>query len=271
MGKRMSTQAWRDILMRHRNAGLLVHRGDEVGPAPWPAIVEREVWEKVRRKLERDEPGEPSVRRWLGHGIYLCGRCGAPIMTGASGHKVGDRRVRGYRCSAQAHLSRAAEPLDQYIGDVIIARLSRADAAQLLQPVTTGTIDVKAARARVRTLRATVQEMAGDRATGLITREEHLRGRDTAQAEIAKLEHALTSTITSSPTAKLIAAEDVAVAWDEAGLGVRRAVIREIMTVTIMPARPGRLPKGVALDESAIQIEWVPSPRRTMGAPYRPE
>jgi len=270
MGKRMSTQAWRQILMRPRNAGILAHNSDEIGPAPWPPIVEREVWESVREKLERDEPGEASVRRWFGHGIYLCGRCGAPMMTGASGHRVGAHRVRAYRCSAEAHLSRAAAALDAYIEDIVIARLSRPDAASLLQPLTSGAdaIDVKATRQRVRALRETVRELASDRALGLITREEHLRGRDTAQAEITKLERALTSTITSSPTAKLIAAEDVAAAWDELGLGVHRAVIREIMTVTVNPARRGRLPKGVTLDESAIQIDWVSSPRRPMGVPH---
>lgn len=270
MGKEMSRQAWRGILMRARNCGLLIHNGEIVGGAPWPAIVDRDTWEAVKAKLtDRYVQQEPSVRRWYGTNIYLCARCGAPMTSGMSNPKR-YKNTGAYRCSAQTHLHRAAQPLDDYVEDVMIARLSRPDAALLLRRTDSG-IDVDALRGRVRNLRQIITEMTTDRALGRITQEEHLQGRDVAAREIGELEQKIAATMSSSPAARLIGADDVAAAWDAMALGVKRAVIRDVMTVTVHPTRRGRLPKGVRLDEDAIQIDWVPSPRRKSGVPHRPD
>jgi site-specific DNA recombinase len=44
-GKRWSQAHLRSMLMRARLAGLRDHRGEIIGPAAWPAILERETWE----------------------------------------------------------------------------------------------------------------------------------------------------------------------------------------------------------------------------------
>lgn len=265
MGNPMGAQSWRRILRNPRIAGLMTYHDEIVGDAPWPPLVDRDAWEAVKRKL----PGksEPLVRKWLGSGIYLCGRCGAPMMIGTSSQRRNGKNIPTYRCSVKSHLQRQAVPIDEYIADVVVARLTRADASQLLRPADP-TIDVDALRARARQLRQIVAEMTTDRALGRITQEEHLRGRDIAMTEVDDIERRVAATMSASPAARLIEAKDVADAWDRLTLGPRRAVIRDMMTVTILPPRRGRTPKNFVLDESTIRIEWVPSPRRKTGVPH---
>src|SRR5215204_2848057 len=61
-------------------------------------------------------------------GVALCGVCDGPI------HAGGGAPGRGvYRCaSTQGHFSRKRQPVDDFVSEVMIARLSRPDAATLL-------------------------------------------------------------------------------------------------------------------------------------------
>jgi hypothetical protein len=74
-----SAETLREVLLRPRNAGLLVYRGKVVEgvQAPWEPIVDPEVFEAVRLLLtepaRRTGPG--AAPRWLGYGIYRCGVC----------------------------------------------------------------------------------------------------------------------------------------------------------------------------------------------------
>jgi len=70
----------RKLLARPRNAGLMEHRGEVIGPAEWPAIIEEELWRAVRA-LVSDESRRTTTgnaRRWLGGGLYRCGVWGGP-------------------------------------------------------------------------------------------------------------------------------------------------------------------------------------------------
>ena len=164
-GARWSTRTIRDILLRRRNVGLVVHRGEvlEGLSAPWEPILSRDVWDAVRALLtdpsRRTSPG--NTPRWLGSGLYRCGHpdcidADPPVtmrvgVTGGRGH-----RQPSYGCSVHRHLTRAAHTLDDYVGRVLVHRLERPDAADLLvvpdHGVDTGALarDAAALRTRIR-------------------------------------------------------------------------------------------------------------------------
>jgi DNA invertase Pin-like site-specific DNA recombinase len=99
----------RGILLRPRNAGIAVYRGEEVGQAGeagWPAILDESGYRAVVSRLtdpaRRSTPG--NTPRWLGSLIYRCGvdGCGGVMYVSTSG----GRRNPSYRCREKAHLTR---------------------------------------------------------------------------------------------------------------------------------------------------------------------
>ena len=128
--------AWRHDNVRHvllnpRYAGLRQYRGEVVGQAGWPALVDEDTYRATVSLLE-----DPSRRRGGAHGatglltgVALCGVCGSGVHLGRS-----RRGQRIYRCRASyGHVSRQAEVVEDYVGQVVVARLSRPDAYQLLR------------------------------------------------------------------------------------------------------------------------------------------
>lgn len=93
---RWSTKTLHDQLSSGRIAGLRVHRGEIVGPAAWPAILDRETWDDVVATLHARgaQRSRPQLKRWL-NGLLFCGLCGH--------HLTGNSTVNGdkyrYWCS----------------------------------------------------------------------------------------------------------------------------------------------------------------------------
>jgi len=82
---RWSTKTLNDQLRSPRIAGLRVHRGEVVGPAAWPAILDRETWDAVVATLHSRASGKsrPQLKRWL-NGLLFCGLCGYPLTGNSS-------------------------------------------------------------------------------------------------------------------------------------------------------------------------------------------
>lgn len=248
--------SWRQVLLRPRNAGLIAYRGEIVGPAPWPAIVPRDIWTRFVHALESNPRRRPSraPRSRLGSGLYICGRCGATLTLSMA------RTTHIYRCSYLAHLSRNVRDLDEYVTTVLLARLSRPDAATLLRPPAADEteVDIAATYAEIDAIHARVQEMARDRALGLITRDEQISARDAAQTEIARLTRLVESARTAdSPAVELITADDILTTWEGMSLSRQRSILSSVMTVVAHPIGRGRRYRG--MDRPDIQIEWRPT------------
>ena len=84
-GGHWGSQTLKRILQSARIAGLRDHRGEVVAPAVWPAILDREVWEKVRVAVEENStragrPGGVAARTHLLTGLLRCGRCGGRMV-----------------------------------------------------------------------------------------------------------------------------------------------------------------------------------------------
>src|SRR3712207_4035020 len=88
-------QMVRNVVLRERNAGLRVHRGEVVGKGAWEPVLERERWEQLRAVLT-DPSRKTSTGTAAAHllsGIARCGVCGAGLRT------TYRRDVPSYRCS----------------------------------------------------------------------------------------------------------------------------------------------------------------------------
>lgn len=219
--------AARAVLVNPRYAGLRAVRGQIVGPGQWPAIVDEPLWRAVGGIL-----ADPSrrvtpytERRYLLSGIAACGVCGEPI--GAGGTRVGHR---AYRCKTGNHLVRNAEPIDNLIRDVVLGRLARPDAVDLIAQ---DRPDVTGLATEATALRARRDQLAEDYGAGLVTRSQLLAGTRQIEARLADIEARLADAAQTTVLAAFADRGDVRAIWDMLDLEQRRAVIETLMTVIL--------------------------------------
>ena len=231
------------MLRRPRNAGLSVYRGEVVGSARWPAILAEDTWRGVVAVLDdparRTTPGRPP--RWLLSGLAVCGVCGAPVV---SKPRVRPRMVI-YTCSAKAHLTRPAEAVDAFVTAVICERLSRPDARDLLIPPD-ATQDTTALHLADSALASRLVELGRLYGDGMIDAPQLQAATASIRAQRERVTAQLAATSRGSVLAGVIddmaKAPDPAAVWAGLDLSRRRAILRELITVTILPAPKGRPP-----------------------------
>jgi len=267
---RRGTARWnrasiRSILLNPRIAGLSVYHGEIVGQGQWEPLVSEETWRAVRRILEDPSRKPPRGVRTLLGGLACCS-CGNVVAGGPShtGHRVyrGSMPTRD-RSWPGTHVARQAGPVEDFITRLVVGRLSRADAADLVA-VLEGGPDVAALREEAAAIRRNLEEMAADRALGLITRPQLLAATGRANLRldeiVAELEHAARENV----LAPLVAAENAAEVWEGLDLSRKRAVIKTLMSITLhSPGRGARL----AFDPATVEVTW----RQPDAALSRPE
>jgi site-specific DNA recombinase len=114
-------------LRKPRYAGLRAHEGVIIGEAVWPPLVDIDTWHTAQAIMNNPTRRPPRGDQKLLTGVAVCGICGGPV------HAGGGAPGRGvYRCAAtQGHFSRKRLPVDEFVSEVMIARLSRPDAIAL--------------------------------------------------------------------------------------------------------------------------------------------
>jgi site-specific DNA recombinase len=240
-GGRWTATELRRMLLRPRTAGLMQHQGKVIGRAGWPPLVDEPTWRAVVAVLtdpaRRTNPGRPP--RWLLSGIARCGVCGGPMVVTSSAHARGQARRPAYVCRASKHVVRAVAELDAHVQTVIVARLARPDAADLLRPRTSD--DPAALNAQAEALDQRLKGLAVAYASDDIDAAQLRAGSRRLRERLAAVERRLAATVTSSPLDGLAGAPDAADRWLRLGLARQRAVIQALATVVILPvARKGR-------------------------------
>jgi hypothetical protein len=253
-GRGWTRQSIRTILLNPRIAGLSAYRGEIVGHGDWEPLVSEETWRAVHGILEDPARKPPRGVRTLLGGLALC-PCGN-VVCGMPNHQT----QRVYRCQPQTrnrdwdggHIARQAEPVEDFIQKLVIGRLSCADAAGLVA-VPEGGPDVGALREESAAIRTNLDEMAVDRALGLITRAQMLAATERASARLGEIEADLEHAARENVLAPLVAAQNAAAAWEELDLSRKRAVIKTLMGITLLS--PGKGARR-AFDPATVQITW---------------
>lgn len=103
-------RAVRAMLLRPRNAGVLVHKGVEISET-LPAIVTRADWERMKALLNNDDrkPKRGPKATHLLSGIAKCAVCGYSL-THVISHKGKGRRYATYKCSNNQPVGRGTHP-----------------------------------------------------------------------------------------------------------------------------------------------------------------
>lgn len=254
-GQQWNGSRVRKVLLRPRNAGLLASGAEVIGPGEWPEIVPEDVWRAVVGTLtapgRRTNPGDSHVK-WLGSGIYRCGVCELPLRaTKSNGRTV-------YRCQAGAHVSRVQAVVDEYVESHIRAYLSRPDVIEALNGAVS--VDTSAEVEQIAALRRRLAEFEADYARGDISGRQLKEATGRVESEMRALDDIITARTRGNALAGFVQSGDPAAAYDAAPLDVRRAVLRELLDVTVDRGAKGR-PKGWRpgepySDTSTIALRW---------------
>ncbi|MEU8490047.1 recombinase family protein [Pseudonocardia alni] len=265
-GKPWNHRSVRNLVLRARNAGLIEHDRQVVGPAEWEPIVDAALWRNAVRVLTAEGRGPKwdRVEKYLGSGVYECGRCddGATLkgrMTRTNSGGPGTT-APAYECTNGPHLTRIAEPLDEFVTAVVLERLSRPDARLLLAPEEARP-DLDRLLGERQDVDGRLSELAALFADGTITGPQLAEATRKLRAEGERLDQAIAVAQGVSPLAGVADAEDVRVAWEAAAVSRRKAIVRALMRVVVMPAPKGR-PAGWSpkdgrgyFDPRAVRIE----------------
>jgi site-specific DNA recombinase len=252
-GKPWSGTTLRQVLLRERNAGRRVHQGQVIGKGEWPAILDDDTFDRLvaflRDPRRRSNSGSEVVH--LLSGIARCGRCGGTLR-GAAAHMSGKKiQPRAYSCTSCFKLRRKADAVDEVVESVVVARLSKPDAASLFG----GNPDaLRQAREQVRAIEARMEIAADQFADGVTTgpQLERINAKLKPQLEAAR---ASLRAHEPSPDMDEFTGPKTAEAWKRATIDRKRAVIEAIMTITILPSGAGR-----SFDPDQVKVEWIEGP-----------
>ena len=253
----------KDVLTNPRNAGLRRYRPAEdrwkirqnpelgiTGQAEWPGIVDETTWRAVVRILcNPSRRSAPLGGKRLLTGVGICGECGLAVHSGGAG-----QGVPMYRCRSGKHFARKADPIDDYVTQVTLARLTQPDAADLWAAELP---DASELMAEADTLRRRRDDLAVDYADGVMDRQQFRTANTRVLERLAEIETQIANAGTSSPLA-IVATEDVRATWQRLSVAQRRNIIAALMTPVLHSVGRGKR----YFDPETVEIRWRAGPQR---------
>lgn len=253
----------RKIALRPANIGKRVYHGQVVGDAAWPALVDPDAHDKAVTALEdRGSAGggltafPPQERRWLlTYGVGECGVCGAILRVANRRRKLkrGPVTYTLYVCDDAGCVGRGVEPVDELVGAVVVGRLSKPDAAGLLDG--DGRDPAAAAADLAADLRMRLNIAADQYAEGGIDAEqlERISAKLKPKIEAAEREaNRERVRVVEVPEVHQLTGDQAAEVWKGLEVARRRAVLEVLgLRVKIMPTR-----QGPGFRPEDVHIEW---------------
>lgn len=244
------------LLTRPQLAGIATHNGEVVGAGRWPAIISEDEHLAVRHLLtdpKRNTYTGVRSLKWIGSGLYRCGRCGSDLRPATAVNRDGSKR-RVYRCRASNHLKiNGPEVDDHVIAAALVSLISREVVVPPVDDNNTAVLD--ALHSEANALRVRLVELDDMFTDGEIDRAGRARQRERINTRLTEITSRL-ERATVNPLDGLEHAPSPT-DWFE-GLPVtrQRSIVDFLMRVTILPSRAGRPRKDAGPNTNRIQIDW---------------
>jgi DNA invertase Pin-like site-specific DNA recombinase len=244
-----TSQSLKRILTKPSVAGLATYNG-QLKEAPWPAILDRDVWEKLCAKLNdpaRQFENMSNEPRYLLSGFALCGICnnGQTVRAG------GRRDNSFYACHDGYHLKRRVQICDAWVERNITAYLSRYG-VDIGKPEPRPDIDRGALQKEEKALRGRKDAQMNMHALGEIDDDELKTGLRAIRDRLSVVNAQLAQSSQPDPIPEFRGRHSATrQIWQSLPLARRRAILRKLVTVTILPtAARGRAP----FDPGSVRI-----------------
>ena len=235
------------LLRNPKMAGLMAHNKVIVGEGKWPAIVPEEAWRTAMAVLSDPSrnlrPG-PRSRKYLLTGIAVCGLCASPM-----GGRISARNIPSYGCRVCTRVSRKLVWVDDYIIDLVVEKLSRPDAGDLV--VDKGLPDLDVLQSEAANFQKRLEYLTIEYAMGRITDAQHEVGTRTIRELKVANDAAMQDAAKAQVFEGVIGADDVEAAFRGLPLDRRRAIVSELMKIIILPTKQGRV-----FHPESVRVEW---------------
>lgn len=250
----------RNLILRPANAGLVKYQGKvmEGVTSVYPPIVDEHLWRaavSVVSDPSRRSHREDAVRHLLS-GLVYCGGCGEPMrITARARSQRGDSGRFLYVCRRKGpgpHVAQSAEPLEEYVSDVVAGYLELDAVAQGLAEREAQTVDTGALRTEEKALQDRLTDAAALFAAGTITGGQLETITTTAREKLAEVQAQLAGAQGAGSLAG-IAGPGAGARWADTDLEGRRAIIDALVRVTIAPVGKAR-PR--VFDPERVSFDW---------------
>jgi DNA invertase Pin-like site-specific DNA recombinase len=236
----------RRIVTNPGYVGQRVHQGRVVGNGDWPPILDEKTYgvcvarmSDPRRRTVRDS----SVKHLLS-GTATCAACDGPLRV------LKNRGIPSYICSKNFCVAVAVWKLDKFITDLVIERLSRPDALEMLAA---GAEDAQRASAtgEVAELRATLDEYYAAAAKRKISAVGLAKIEARLLADIAEAEGRARS-VAIEPVLRSMIRPDLGDVWEQLPIAARREVVSILLEIKVRTVGKGKR----IFDPSRVAIAW---------------
>lgn len=249
--ERWSDTSLKQMVLNPGYVGKRVYQGKAVRDGVWPAILTEKLQLECRDVLKaegRSKERDGAVVHVLS-GIVTCELCGAMLRV--------DRGRGGrlyYQCKKR-HIGIGKAELEEYVQEVVFARLGREDFASLL--VDNLGDDVRAAEEEAARLRATLEGFY-EQARPTVPEAERLSPIGLARMEreyepLISAAESRAKKLRVPPVLRAVVGPGIRSRWPEMEMGQQREVIRTVMSVRVLPIGRGRrIPP-----EGRVVIDWA--------------
>jgi site-specific DNA recombinase len=220
----------------------------------WEPIVSTEMWEEVQVILNdksRNKRGPGTDRKYLGTGVFFCGDCGEKVKAGGGKYRCNHEKASQAIRDSCRSIVRNKDQIDEHVEALIRARLARPDAIKFLAKKDVPRL--KEISTLISELRGNILRAQKDYDDKIIEGFDLKRVRDTALAEIEKLEIEKTKLAAADINKTILMANKPVEAFDNADLATKRAFINSICKVTLLHGKPGRH----GFDYKTVPIDWI--------------
>jgi site-specific DNA recombinase len=248
MGGKWTTTKLRQVLVKPAIAGLHAHNG-EMKDAPWDAILERDVWEKLKAKL--DDPARivttGNEPRWLLSKIARCGICDddTTVFVTATKKDTGP----AYVCDKKYHLRRNVCHADAWIERNVTAYISE-NGMDILKPEPREDIDTSALRAEMKRLRERKTAQMRMHADGEIDDADLKAGMRYINDRLRVIDAQLAQADQPDPLPEFRRHGPTREIWSGLSLARKRAIIKMLVDVTMHPTTR----RGPGFDPDSVKI-----------------
>lgn len=238
--RRHDAGAWLSSTVKHiatnpTYAGLRTHKGQVVGPATWDGIVTREVFDAAQVVVAEvakgaTNPRGDSTARHLLTGIARCGHCRGPV-----------RRIKGdgyeaYNCRYCLKMSREMTKVDAFVTERLLALLELMPADP--DPAQEVGAELEQAAAALQQLRDRLDGFVDEAAAGRLSPASLARVEARLAPQIAAADAHVKALRAPARLARYDLTDPRAL-WEAMSLPERRQLVRDAVTVTLLPLGKG--------------------------------
>ena len=251
--------------------GTVVYEGQEF-QAVWRGLITREQHALMMARFAeldavRKSPNQVARRSYLLSGMVFCDACGR-AMHGSSTWRDEGGKQRRYRCSRRdqhgnvvgcGKTYRAADPLEAYVTDALLARLDVPEVVAALNEKPEND-EASAAVQRLANLRQHRADILAEYGRGEHSKEDHKIMLAAADEAIELAEFQVAKHLDTRAADQLPTGQALREMWDAASNDWRASVVKLLVErVAVMPGRPGgHRYKGWYFNPEHVRIDWKP-------------